>query len=405
MSQVLGISITDLEIASVVADSGTGEVLARNFVELTGPSPEIAFDAIYQLVESAPITPSAITIACSDSGMQLAIDDILAAKVVPDFILPPNPAADSSAAPIKPAWFARTTVVGTPLAFAELATTEFGSRGVVVVADLDTTGALFTGQSVALIDTSARTVVGASAVSGFGERLPVTEPEGAQTLADAIAVIPNPSNAVHGVVVVGPGAQVPGVAPSLEYALQLPVQLVDDPQYAAAGGAAMVAAAAVGHSRDNNRWVLLSASAGAALLLAVGVIIAVVMTGGSNNPETVSDDNSVTAKFSSTSTTTPVTTSKGLSRISSPTISVPASSTRTIPAPPPAPPTTITQAPPPITVTQTPPPVVTTTTTSEPPEESSEEPDPDPPTDPSGSVSVPSSPSDANIPGGGPPQP
>lgn len=367
MSQVLGISITDLEIASVVADSGTGEVLARNFVELTGPSPEIAFDAIYQLVESAPITPSAITIACSDSGMQLAIDDILAAKVVPDFILPPNP-ADSSAGPIKPAWFARTTVVGTPLAFAELATTQFGSRGVVVVADLDTTGALFTGQSVALIDTSTRTVVGASAVSGFGERLPVTEPEGAQTLADAIAVIPNPSNAVHGVVVVGPGAQVPGVAPSLEYALQLPVQLVDDPQYAAASGAAMVAAAAVGHSRDNNRWVLLSASAGAALLLAVGVIIAVVMTGGSNNPETVSDDNSVTPTFSSTTTTKPVTTSKGLSRISSPTISVPASSTRTIPAPPPAPPTTVTQAPPPITVTQPPPPVTTTTTTSEPPE-------------------------------------
>ncbi|MGK9272730.1 hypothetical protein KXR83_17230 [Williamsia muralis] len=403
MSQVLGISITDLEIASVVADSVTGEVLARNFVELTGPSPGIAFDAIYQLVESAPITPSAITIACSDSGMQLAIDDILAAKVVPDFILPPNP-ADSSAGPIKPAWFARTTVVGTPLAFAELATTQFGSRGVVVVADLDTTGALFTGQSVALIDTSTRTVVGASAVSGFGERLPVTEPEGAQTLADAIAVIPNPSNAVHGVVVVGPGAQVLGVAPSLEYALQLPVQLVDDPQYAAASGAAMVAAAAVGHSRDNNRWVLLSASAGAALLLAVGVIIAVVMTGGSNNPETVSDDNSVTATFSSTTTTKPVTTSKGLSRISSPTMSVPASSTRTIPAPPPAPPTTVTQAPPPITVTQPPPPVVTTTTTtSEPPEESSEEPDPDPPTDPSGSVSVPSSSSAPNVQSGGSP--
>lgn len=395
MSEVLGISITDLEIASVVADSGTGEVLARNFVELTGPSPEVAFAAIHQLVESAPITPSAVAIACSDSGMQLAIDQIVAARVMPDFILPANPAADSSAGRSRPAWFARTTVVGTPRAFAELAPAQFGSRGVAVVADLDTAGALFTGQSVALIDTSTRTVVGASAVSGFGERLPVTEPEGAQTLADAIAVIPNPSNAVHGVVVVGPGAQVPGVAPSLEYALQLPVHLLEDPQYAVARGAAMVAAAAVGHSRDNNRWVLLSASAGAALLLAVGVIIAVVMTGGSNNPATVSDDNSVTTKFSS-STTTPPTTSNGSSRISSPTISVPASSTRTIPAPPPAPPTTVTQAPPPITVTQPPPVVTTSTPTSEPPEESSEEPDPDPPTDPSGSVSDPSSSSNRN---------
>jgi hypothetical protein len=343
-----------------VAEAGTGEVLARNFVELTGLSPETAFDAIYQLVESAPISPSAITIACSDSGMQLAIDDIIAGGVMPDFLMPPNP-AESPAGPVKPSWFARTTVVGTPVAFAELATTQFGSRGVVAVADLDITGSLFTGQSVALIDTSTRTVVGASAISGFGERLPVTEPEGAQTLADAMAVIPNPNNTVHGIVVVGPGAQVPGVAPSLEYALQLPVQLVDDPQYAAASGAAMVAAAAVGVSRDNNRWVLLSAGAGAALLLAVGVIIAVVMTGGSSEPETVGNENSVTATFDDgTTTTTPPTTSKGKSRISSPTVSVPPS-TRTVTPPPPAPPRTVTQIPPPATVTQAPPPVTTTT--------------------------------------------
>jgi hypothetical protein len=364
MSQVLGISITDLEIASVVAEAGTGEVLARNFVELTGPSPESAFDAIYQLVESAPISPSAITIACSDSGMQLAIDDIIAGGVLPDF-LGPTDTADSASGPIKPSWFSRTTVVGTPLAFAELATTYFASRGVVAVADLDMTGALFAGQSVALIDTSTRTVIGASAVSGFGERLPVTEPEGAQTLADAMAVIPNPTNMVHGIVVVGPGAQIPGVAPSLEYALQLPVQLVDDPQYAAASGAAMVAAAAVGVSRDTNRWVLLSAGAGAALLLAVGVIIAVVMTGGSSTPETVGNENSVTATFVEASTTTPPTTSKGKSRISSPTVSTPPS-TRTVSPPPPAPPRTVTQVPPPATVTQAPPPETTTTTTKPP---------------------------------------
>lgn len=367
MSQVLGISITDLEIASVVADAGTGEVLARNFVELSGPGPDLAFDAIYQLVESAPIAPSAITVACSDSGVQLAITDIIAAGVVPPFIVPAD-SVDAGQEP-KPSWFPRTTVVGTPLAFAEVAAAQFGSRGVVAVADLDPTGALFPGQSVALVNTDTRTVVGASAISALGARLAVTEPDGAQTLADAIGVIPNPSGGIVGVLAVGPGAQIPGVAPSLEYALQLPVQITEDAQYASAYGAAMVAAAAVGVSRDNTRWVLLSAAAGAALLLAVGVIIAVVMTGGSSEPKTAVDENPVSiVSGSSSPSSTAVSTSKGQSRISSPTVAPPATTTTTE-APPPPPPTrrTITQVPPPVTVTQSPeppPPTTTETTTT-----------------------------------------
>lgn len=371
MSQVLGISVTDLEIASVVAESGTGDILARNFVELPGTGPDVAFDAIYQLIESAPVEPAAITIACSDSGVQLAIADIIASGVVPDSLPPSNPAEPTLAR--KPSWFPRTTVVGTPVAFAEIAAGQFGSpqsgfNGVVAVAALDTTGALFPGQSVALVDTTTRTVVGASSVSPLGDRLPVTEPDGAQTLADAIGVIANPAGGLIGVLVIGPGAQIPGVAPSLEYALQLPVQIADDPQYASAHGAALVAAAAAGVGRDNNRWVLLSAAAGAALLLAVGVIVAVVMTGGSSTPETAVNENSVSTVSESSSTTTAVSTSKGQSRISSPTVAPEQTTTTTIAPPPPPPPTTrtITQAPPPVTVTQAPPPPVTSTTTPPP---------------------------------------
>lgn len=378
MSQVLGISITDLEIASVVADAGTGEVLARNFVELTGPGPGLAFDAIYQLVESAPITASAITIACSDSGIQLAIADIITAGVVPDFLLPPNPEA-SGAAP-KPDWFSRTAIVGVPVAFAEVAARQSGSRGVVVVADLDPFGALFPGQSVALVDTETRSVVGASASSPLGDRLPVTEPDGAQTIADAISVIPGSTGGTFGVLVVGPGAQIPGVAPSLEYGLQLPVQIADDAQYATARGAAMVAAAAIRGSGDNTRWVLLSAAAGAALLLAVGVIVAVVMTGGRSDPDTAVNENPASI-VSDSSSSKPVTTSKGKSRISSPTMVVPEITVTTeAPPPPPPPPTrTVTSVPPPVTVTQTPPPVTSTSEATSPP---SEEPDPADPEEP-----------------------
>lgn len=385
MSQVLGISITDVEIASVVADAGTGDVLARNFVELTGAGPDLAFDAIYQLVESAPIAPSAITVACSDSGVQLAIADIIAAGVVPSFIVP------TDAAESKPSWFRRTTVVGTPMAFAEVAAAQFGARGVVAVADLDSNGALFPGQSVALVNTDTRTVVGASAISSLGDRLPVTEPDGAQTLADAMGVIPNPSGGVFGLLVVGPGAQIPGVAPSLEYALQLPVQITEDAQYASAYGAAMVAAAAVGVSRDNTRWVLLSAAAGAALLLAVGVIVAVVMTGNSSKPETAVNENPASIVSGSSTTSKTVSTSKGKSRISSPTVAPPVATTTTTQAPPPPPPTTrtITNVPPPVTVTQTPEPPPPTSETSEEPEppESSEP----PVSEPSSSASVPPS--------------
>ncbi|OZG30447.1 hypothetical protein BH683_004035 [Williamsia sp. 1138] len=388
MSQVLGISVTDVEIASVVAESGTGDILARNFVELPGTGPDVAFDAIYQLIESAPTEPAAITIACSDSGMQLAIADIIAAGVVPDFLAPPDPTGSTSER--KPSWFARTTVVGTPVAFAEIAAGPFGSpqseaRGVVAVAALDTSGALFPGQSVALVDTATRTVVGASAVSPLGDRLAVTEPDGAQTLADAIGVIGNPAGGLFGLLVIGPGAQIPGVAPSLEYALQLPVQIAEDPQYTAAHGAALVAAAAAGGRGDNSRWVLLSAAAGAALLLAVGVIVAVVMTGGNNTPETAVDENPVSTVSASSSTTTAVSTSKGQSRISSPTVLPPPPTTTTTLAPPPPPPTrTITQVPPPVTVTQAPPPVTTTTpptttttTTTSPPVSPSESEDAD----------------------------
>lgn len=359
MNQVLGISVTDLEIASVVADSDTGEVLARNFVELPSSSPDHVFDAIYQLVESAPIVPSAITIACADSATTLAIGDIInSGQQVP---------AEPGVAATTPDWLAQTTVVGTPVAYAEIAAAVFGARGVVLVADLDRSGALFPGQSVALVDTDTRVVVGASEISGVGTRPPVTEPDGAQLLADAVGVIGNPTGALQGIAVLGPGAAVPGVAPSLEYALQLPVQVTEDGQYAAAYGAALVAASTTVVRGNNSRWVLLSAAAAAALFIAVGVVAAVVMTGDSSIPKSAVDDRSTTQSTTSTTTTT-TTTKKSTPR---PRISSPTLPPETTQAPVTTEePTVVTVVPPPTTITQTPPPpsstqpTETTTTTT-----------------------------------------
>jgi hypothetical protein len=358
MNQVLGISVTDLEIASVVADSDTGEVLARNFVELPAKAPLDVFDAIYQLVQSAPILPSAITVACADSAITQAVGDIIDSGRLPAELMPEptEPGVPRSA----PDWFAQTTVVASPVAYAEIASVIFGARGVVLVADLDRSGALFPGQSVALIDTNTRVVVGASEISGVGARPPVTEPDGAQLLADAVGVVDNPAGALQGIAVLGPGAAMPGVAPSLEYALQLPVQVTDDGQYAAAYGAAMVAASMAGRSANNSRWVLLSAAVAAALLVAVGVITAVVMTGDSSIPKTAVDEHSTTSQSTTSTTTTTTSPKKATPRstISSPTL--PPETTQ-----PPVTteePTTVTVVPPPTTVTQTPPPPVSTTT-------------------------------------------
>lgn len=350
MNQVLGISVTDLEIASVVADSDTGEVLARNFVELPAKAPLDVFDAIYQLVQSAPILPSAITVACADSAITQAVGDIINSGRLPAELMPEP--TEPGVPPSAPDWFAQTTVVASPVAYAEIASVIFGARGVVLVADLDRSGALFPGQSVALVDTNTRVVVGASEISGFGARPPVTEPDGAQLLADAVGVVDNPAGALQGIAVLGPGAAILGVAPSLEYALQLPVQVTDDGQYAAAYGAAMVAASMAGRSANNSRWVLLSAAVAAALLVAVGVITAVVMTGDSSIPKTAVDERSTTSQSTTTTTTTSSKKSTPRSTISSPTL--PPETTQ-------APvtteePTTVTVVPPPTTVTQTPPP-------------------------------------------------
>lgn len=394
MSQVLGISVTDLEIASVVADSGTGEVLARNFVELSNSSPDHVFDAIYQLVQSAPVLPGAITIACADSATVAAIGEIIDSGRLPAHLLPHHSpaAATSDGAPSTPDWFARTTVVGSPVAYAEIAAAIFGARGLVLVADLDRTGALFPGQSVALVDTNTRTVVGASEISGVGLRPPVTEPDGAQLVGDAIGVIPNATGGFQGIAVLGPGAVILGVAPSLEYALQLPVQVAEDGQYATAYGAAMVAAAAVGVS-NNNRWVLLSAAAAAALFVAIGVITAVVMTSNTSEPKTAVDEQPTTSEFSSSTTTT--TTTKSTPR------------TTTSAPPPPPPETTTTEAPPvveePETVTVVPPPTTITQVPSPPPSPSPSPSAPPPsetPSSPPVSVSPPVDPGEGEEPPG-----
>ena len=106
-------------------------------------------------------------------------------------------------------------------------------------------------------------------------------PDAATRLATAVTRLPRGRD-ITSVIVVGPGAQLPGIAPAFEYAAQRPVTVADNPALASALGAAdaaVVAAAAppvAPRTSTGRRWWFVGAAIGAAVFLAaVGMTLIV----------------------------------------------------------------------------------------------------------------------------------
>jgi hypothetical protein len=343
VSQVLGVSVTDLQVASVIMEAETGNVLARNTADLVDATPDSVLDAITQLVETVPFEVDAITVACAERATQIALHNTVT--------------AGKSGAPD---WYRSTIVTDTPFAFANVAAAQSDQRGQVVVIDLADDAIPFNELSIAAVDTETATVVGAVQLPGGGRREPVTEPSGAATVADAFRLLPVTEAGRTGVFVVGPGAELPGVAAALEYETQLPVQIADAPTYAAAHGAALHGRTRLRSGSARNRWIILAGAALAALVLAIVVGVVVLVADAQESPTPASNTTSSTETVSSTTSAAATTTSS----TPGPTTTAPqvdAPTTADVPAPP----QTVTVTPPPRTVTRTTtPPTTTTTTTS-----------------------------------------
>ncbi|MGJ0118208.1 hypothetical protein ACQ7HM_03275 [Williamsia sp. MIQD14] len=346
MAQVLGVSVTDLQIASVVMEVSTGNVLARNVVDLADDAPESVFDAISQLVETAPFEVESITVACARRSMQVALHNTITGGTAG-----------------APDWYGRTTITDTPFAFANVAAAQSDQRGVVVVIDLAENAIPFNELSIAAVDTESSSVVGAVQLPAGGEREPVTEPTGAATVAAAFDLLPSTDAGRRGVFVVGPGASLTGVGPALEYETQLPVQIADEPTFSAAHGAALHGRSRGGGAAGRNRWLILGAAAAAAAVLAAVVVAVVLLSGGDDSPTpaVVSETVSAPTTTSSTPSTTSRRPSTTTTTAEAPVEQVPETTEQ---APPPRDTVTVTQPPRTITRTTTPPPTTTTTTSS-----------------------------------------
>lgn len=251
---VLGISVVDDQISSVVRDAD-GHVLASNLVDLPDASAAGAEAAILELVDSVPVEVDRIGISASRADVR----DHLARAFAPG-------------AGTGPSWTEKVVVTGYAAALAEIACTHATRGGVVAVVDLDRDAAPAAGTTLATVDTSSGAVLGTTDFAP-GEIASVTDPDAATRLATAVTRLPRGRD-ITSVIVVGPGAQLPGIAPAFEYAAQRPVTVADNPALASALGAAdaaVVAAAAppvAPRTSTGRRWWFVGAAIGAAVFLA-----------------------------------------------------------------------------------------------------------------------------------------
>ncbi|AFR50775.1 hypothetical protein [Gordonia sp. KTR9] len=256
---VLGISVVDDQISSVVRDAD-GHILASNLVDLPDASAAGAEAAIVELVDSVPVEVDRIGISASRADVR----DHLARVFAPG-------------AATGPSWSDKVVVTGYAAALAEIACTYSTRGGVVAVVDLDRNAAPAAGTTLATVDTASGAVLG-TADFAPGEIASVTDPDAASRLATTVSGLPRGRD-VTSVIVVGPGAQLPGIAPAFEYAAQRPVTVADNPSLASAIGAAdaaVVAPATAVATRTSTgrRWWFVGAAIGAAVFLgAVGITL------------------------------------------------------------------------------------------------------------------------------------
>ncbi len=260
-SVVLGISVVDDQIASVVRDAD-GNILASNLVDLPDPSAQGAEAAIVELVESVPVVVDRIGVSVSREDVRRHLAQAFA---------PSSPGT--------PEWADRVTVTDYSAALTEMACTHATRGGVVAVVDLDRDAAPAAGTTLATVDTASGAVLGTTRFEP-GQVYPVPDPDGASRLAAAIGKLPR-GGEISSIVVAGPGAEVPGIAPAIEYASQRPVTVVDNPSLASALGAADAAAALetpgpTQRVSTGRRWWFVGAAIGAAVFLgAVGLTLIV----------------------------------------------------------------------------------------------------------------------------------
>ncbi|MHC3004689.1 hypothetical protein [Gordonia sp. GN26] len=269
-SVVLGISVVDDQIASVVRDAD-GHILASNLVDLPDSSAPAVEAAIVELVESVPVVVDQIGVSVSREGVRKHLVQVFAAGT----------AADS--------WYGRVVVTGYASALAEIACTQASRGGVVAVVDLDRDAAPAAGTTVATVDTTSGAVLGTADFTTH-RLAPVTDPEGASGLATAVAKLPRGRD-ITSIIVVGPGAEMPGIAPAFEYAAQRPVTVAENPPLASAIGAADAALAALSapaaapRVSTGRRWWFVGAAIGAAVFLgAVGLTLLLAAEGDTPEP-------------------------------------------------------------------------------------------------------------------------
>ncbi len=266
-SVVLGISIVDDQIASVVRDAD-GHILASNLVDLPDYSAPAVEAAIVELVESVPVVVDQIGVSVSREDVRKHLSQVFTSDT----------AADS--------WYSRVVVTGYASALAEIACIHATRGGVVAVVDLDREAAPAAG---ATVDTTSGAVLGTADFTTH-RLAPVTDPDGASGLATAVAELPRGRD-ITSIIVVGPGAEMPGIAPAFEYAAQRPVTVADNPPLASAIGAAdaalvaLSAPAAGSRVSTGRRWWFVGAAIGAAVFLgAVGLTLLLAAEGDTPEP-------------------------------------------------------------------------------------------------------------------------
>lgn len=292
---VLGVSVVGDEIASVVTRSAGGgdEIAASNLVDLPDHLPESAAAAITELVESVPFEVDHLVVSCTRPSTR----DYLAQTFTPG--------------PSTPAWYQSTSVDDISTAMVAVALRSPGGAGATAVVNLARPGQPADGVCVALVDHTTGQLLD-TRDNSTTQGIPVTDPQGADEFARLILSADGGSR-LSSVVCVGAGAELPGVAPALEYALARPVSIAEMPALALAAGAAATPAAttvmpasesvAGGYTaapirapRDATglRWWALGAVIGVAVLLGAIGLTALHASGDDNSATSDSPASTVT---------------------------------------------------------------------------------------------------------------
>lgn len=219
-SVTLGVSVVGDEIASVVIRPGAGgdEIAASNLVDLPDYLPESAAAAITELVESVPFEVDHLIVSCSRPSTR----NYLAQAFTPG--------------PSTPSWYQITSVDDIAGAMLAVARSSPRGAGVSAVVNLARTGEPADGVCVALVDNTTGRLLDTRDNSTL-QGIAVTDPRGADEVARLILDADGGSR-LGAVVCTGSGAELPGVAPALEYAVTRPVMIADMPALALAVGAA-----------------------------------------------------------------------------------------------------------------------------------------------------------------------